>query len=189
MGKITASDEWPTDREEGIKEAYRVLRALNTDNPSPKDVTKYRAFLDREPDLWRLIGDMTATMSDRMLKQVLPKNGETREALKYGRDKLLDDLGYPKATGLEKTLIEHIGFCWLHLQITVARYTMTLESNPSASQALYLERHLSQVQTRYLRATEALARVRRLLRSDRFVQVNIAAEGGQQVNVNQASEA
>jgi hypothetical protein len=46
------------------------------------------------------------------------------------------------------------------------------------------ERVLASKEARYLRAIETLARVRRLLRLP-AVQVNIAAEGSQQVNVQQ----
>lgn len=49
--------------------------------------------------------------------------------------------------------------------------------------ASYWERKLSTVQYRYLRAIEALARVRNLMGVP-MVQITIAAEGGQQVVSN-----
>jgi hypothetical protein len=42
---------------------------------------------------------------------------------------------------------------------------------------------LTQAQRRHLRALESLARIRKLSKGSDFVQVNIAADGGQQVNV------
>ena len=52
------------------------------------------------------------------------------------------------------------------------------DGHPAA--ASYWERTLSTVQYRYLRAIEALARVRKLMGVP-MVQINIAAEGGRQV--------
>ena len=49
--------------------------------------------------------------------------------------------------------------------------------------ASYWERKLSAVQYRYLRSIETLARVRKLM-GIQMVQINIAAEGGQQVVSN-----
>ena len=44
-------------------------------------------------------------------------------------------------------------------------------------------RRLSAAQRRFLRACESLARVRKLARTTPALQLNIAARGGQQVNV------
>ncbi len=53
----------------------------------------------------------------------------------------------------------------------------------SLAAASYWERKLSTVQYRYLRAIETLARVRKLMGVP-MLQINITAEGGQQVVSN-----
>jgi len=50
-------------------------------------------------------------------------------------------------------------------------------------EADYWDRYLTTAQNRFLRAVEALARVRRLARNTPALQINIAGEGGKQVNV------
>jgi len=50
-------------------------------------------------------------------------------------------------------------------------------------QAHFLEKRLNAAQWRFLRAVETLARVRKIARRTPPLQVNIATQGGQQVNV------
>ena len=57
-----------------------------------------------------------------------------------------------------------------------------MQNNPTMTQLQHWERCLSAAHSRFLRALDSLARIRRLPRS-KTVQVNIATEGGQQLNV------
>jgi len=83
---------------------------------------------------------------------------------------------------MERLLIEQVVLCWLRMFVTEQRYTNIVEgAKLTMREADFWERRLSAVQRRYLRACETLARVRKLVRST--VQVNIAAEGGKQLNV------
>ena len=95
------------------------------------------------------------------------------------------ELGLEHAPTLEQLLIDHIATCRLRIQEVEWRYQAIVcdgESRP-IYQMDWRERRLNAAQRRYLRACETLARVRKLTRSTRAVQVNIAAAGGQQVNV------
>jgi hypothetical protein len=100
----------------------------------------------------------------------------------------MSELGHAKAVGLERALVEHVGLCWLQLQVAEARYTKAMTKDKPLALALGWERLITAAQARYLRATESLARVRRLLRSAGSLQVNIATCGGQQVNVNHVTK-
>jgi hypothetical protein len=68
------------------------------------------------------------------------------------------------------------------LQEVEAGYSSAMARSIPLSLADYWDRHLAAAQRRYLRACETLARTRRLLQPT--LQVNIAAQGGQQVNVS-----
>ena len=93
---------------------------------------------------------------------------------------LRSDLGYDSAPALERILIDHAVLCWLRLGETeMRRSAMTGENTYKAFE--YADRRLTAAQKRFTRACESLARVRRLARPN--VQVNIAAEGGRQINV------
>jgi len=69
------------------------------------------------------------------------------------------------------------------MNFTEQYYDNAMTDSCSLAAASYWERKLSTVQYRYLRAIETLARVRKLMGVP-MVQINIAAEGGQQVVSN-----
>jgi hypothetical protein len=99
-------------------------------------------------------------------------------------DEIKKKLGYAESAELERLLIESIVSAWLNFQwadYQVKSYV--LREGVRFTEVEYWERRLSMSQNRYLRACEMLARVRRLLSPRPALQVNIAAENGQQVNI------
>ena len=90
---------------------------------------------------------------------------------------------YDDASLMEKLLIEQIILCWMRMYIMDNAYTYNLmnEGSFSLDKAQYWERILSSTQNRFLRAIETLARIRKITQAT--LQVNIAADGGKQVNV------
>jgi len=84
---------------------------------------------------------------------------------------------------LERLLIDEVVLTWLDKHRIDMHYGQQVESGSITLDALeQWEKVLSSKQARYLRAIETLARVRRLLKLP-TVQVNVALEGGQQVNM------
>ena len=92
-------------------------------------------------------------------------------------------MGWEVAPPLERLLIEHVALCWLRVQCVEQRYAQIMAKSITLEQGRYWESRLSASQRRYLRATETLARVRKLRLPP--VQVNI---GEKQVNVVGGSE-
>jgi hypothetical protein len=93
------------------------------------------------------------------------------------------DLGYAESSSLERLLIQQITLCWLNLNLTEYRLTNVMKQSISFACGLYWEKRLTAAQRRFTRACETLARVRKLSRNTPALQFNIAAGGGQQVNV------
>jgi hypothetical protein len=94
-----------------------------------------------------------------------------------------DDLGYRTAPPLEKALIQHAALCWLRLSIMELRYTNVMRQSITLTLGAYWEKRLTAAQKRFNRAGESLERVRMLSARVPRVQINVAAEGGQQINV------
>jgi hypothetical protein len=94
-----------------------------------------------------------------------------------------DDLGYRTAPPLERALIQHAALCWLRLSIMELRYTNVMRQSITLTLGAYWEKRLTAAQKRFNRACESLERVRKLSVRVPKVQINVAAEGGQQVNV------
>jgi hypothetical protein len=94
------------------------------------------------------------------------------------------DLGAETASPLESLLIQQVVLCWLRLNVLEIHYTIMLGDNHQIATGLYYEKRLTAAQKRFTRACETLAKVRKLSRNTHALQVNIATNGGQQVNVS-----
>ena len=92
------------------------------------------------------------------------------------------ELGYKQAPRLEMMLIDALLLAWLRYQKIENNYNaMNQGEGMSLQKAMFWEKRLSMAQARYLKAVETLARVRKL--TSPVLQVNVAQEGSQQVNV------
>lgn len=156
---------------------------LDGKKPKPEDRAAFRAIVEREPNLWGVYGDLAYQAQALLIKSVnMPES--MRESLRIGLEQMRQELANEDAPRLVKLLASNVVMCWLQLSITEYGHSQKLYIGDGVSIATadFWERRLSMAQVRYLRASETLARVKRLAIP---VQINIAAEGGQQVNVAQ----
>ncbi len=155
-----------------------LLRRVDSKDATPEDVEEFRHLLDALPGLWQAFGDFVQVS----LRQLLADSTTTeavRESVRHGVSIQRRDLGYDKASALEKLLIDQVLISWVVLFKTQSYYAVITRSSTDIPQLDYWEHRLSSAQARHMRALETLACVRRLSHP-RAVQVNI---GGQQVNV------
>ena len=126
---------------------------------------------------------MTAVLRDNLIDQAVSPEA-ARSAIRKNVDVLMGYLGYSDASALEKLLIENIIITWLRLQCVEYQLVAFMGAGEVRMSVVeYWEKRLSISQRRHLHACETLARVRRLISAKPLLQVNIAANGGQQVNV------
>ena len=140
------------------------------------EVEELRALFAKHPDLWR------ATDYGRFGADFAPaaKAGGTvvnavLQASLEGRIRALSRL---QDGTFERLLVEHVALCLVRLQWVESNYNRVMSREHALSLGDHWEGRLSAAQRRFLRATEALARIRRLALPT--LQVNI---GEQQVNV------
>lgn len=149
--------------------------------PSAEELAAFRRILDEQTIVAQLLGD-TARLARQQLLQGFQASPALAAAVEARMLQITASLGYAEASELERLLIDEVALCWLD------HHRMAIAAAKSTSGALSVrdlerwERLLASKQARYLKAIETLARVRRLLKLP-AVQVNIATEGGQQVNV------
>lgn len=167
-----------------ITEQFRsLLVKANKEHPRPANVKALYDLLykNKGMELWKVMG-MGALAEHAALEGIFGKRQGLRECWKQRLQSLRSDLGYASAPPLERLLIQHITLCWLNLNVTEFRHTQIMRKSFTLTLGIYWEKRLSAAQRRFTRACESLARVRRL--SHRMpIQVNIAAKGGQQINV------
>ena len=161
-----------------------IITKTNKKNPKSEDVAQLKKMLTESPKLWRIAGDF----SEHALWKITEDIDGTPfviESARVGVEKLKEDLGYTDAPPLEKMLITQAALCWLRLNLVERTHWVKTYENHSTETGLYWDRRLLTAQRRFTRACESLARIRKLSRNLPALQVNIAAEGGQQVNVAQ----
>ena len=150
--------------------------------PDPQDVDRLRQLAIKMPDA--LFPDCLQTQTIRHYLIGKMSHGVSQAFMLAETDRLKQDLDYTAAPPLERLLIDHILTLRLRLLHAEVMYNETVLGK-SATFALgeYRDKLLTTTQTRYLRAIEGLAKVRRLARNTPSLQINIAQEGGKQINV------
>lgn len=162
-----------------VDELNRLLSAVNTASPTPQQRAEFLRHLEQAPELARLLGDASTALVEQILQQ-LHGEGASRLAISVHLDNIRCNFGYDHAPQVEQLLIDHIIVCWLRWQQVEWLYQDRTERTRLVDEIEHWENRLSAAQRRYLRAIETLARVRRL---GVALQINIATNGGQQVNV------
>jgi hypothetical protein len=149
-------------------------------------------YYRKERDGWRVKSTYVGRGEiAHMVPQIQPSSGQSRGSLaRYVREcvtrrlqELGEELGYANSPPLERILIEQVIVCWVNLYVLEINSATKLRESHSTETGLYWDRRLTGAQQRFRRASESLARIRKLSRNTPALQFNIATSGGQKVNV------
>jgi hypothetical protein len=138
---------------------------------------------NRKLELWRdvvsagYLAELTVIENARATAAV-------KECWKHWLQALKKELGSEGAPLLEQLFIQRAALCWLKLNLVELSYSSTMKQSITLTLGIFWEKRLSAAQKRFTRACETLTRVRKLSRNSPALQVNIAADGGQQVNLS-----
>ena len=165
-----------------IEPMVTIMKRVNTANPTAADRAEFARLLAEHPAAWRAAGDLMEHTAQALIQDL---GGDSsyllRESLTTGWVRLAVDLARPGDGELERLLVQQVALCWLKLAYTEHQHRHFLTTGSTTIKvADFWERRLSAAQRRYIRAAEALARVRRLQLP--AVQVNIAEQQVNQVN-------
>lgn len=158
-----------------------MARVEKAKKPDAEDMQRLRQLAAKAPGFLSVCST-TANIRRRLIEKI--SHGNSRAFMLAEVDLLTEQLGHDDAPPLEQLLIDHILTVRLRLIDAENRYnSVVVGQSVSLEQGRYWDDVLSSTQARFLRAIETLARVRRLARNAPALQINIAQEGGQQVNV------
>jgi len=175
-----------TVKAEQVRARFRVLLdKTNKENPRPQDVKALSDLLgdNRRLELWRDVAS-AGYLAELKVIENAPATSAVKECWKHRLQVLKKDLGSDGAPMLEQLLIQQAALCWLRLTLAELAYSNVVKGSITLTLGLYTEKRLTMAQRRFTRACETLARVRKLSRNTPALQFNIAALGGQQVNVS-----
>jgi hypothetical protein len=163
MEEKTVSDEY--------NNLIALFKRVDKKNPPQADIEQLEDHLRKYPNLAHVGGDLVRQARLNIIEDAFATANGVRVSVEAYCKLQRDELGYKSATPLERSLIEHVVLCWLHLYTTELRYEQRMRENLSLAQGEYWEKKLSANQRRYLRAVETLARIRKL---NLTIQINMA---------------
>ena len=181
MNKARVVEMYLADRED-VAEIRDIIAKTNKENPRAEDVARLKKMLAESPKLWRVAGDFSEHALWKTTEDI-EGTPFVVESVRAGVEKLKEGLGYEGAPPLEKMLINQAALCWLRLNMPERTHWIKTYESHSTETGLYWDRRLLTAQRRFARACESLARVRKLSRNAPALQVKIATDGGQQINV------
>jgi hypothetical protein len=165
-----------------INEFLEVVNRAYKKKPNQKALDELRKWLRDYPELWRVVFDTARLIEDNFIKNMISEKASII-AMRKNANEIRRGLGYENASIMEQMLIDNVIISWLGVQWANFQLTVKMGKDESIVILEFWERRLSAAQKRYLRASETLARVRRLMSARPAVQLNIATQSGQQVNV------
>ncbi len=170
----------------GAAEVQAAIEGTNKANPSEADKRALAAIFEKHPDIAQIVGNLSRQFRKKRVESLGPSYF-LRESILVTMDAMQRDLGYDQAPMASRLVIDQVITCWLDLADVQRRHAVALAGEHTLMEGQYWDERLTRSQGRYLRALETLARVNRLAKVVP-IQVNIAAQGGQQVNVAKVAE-
>jgi hypothetical protein len=165
------------------KKFLDIIGKIDKEKPDAKDLREAENLVNSNPSLWQVGLGYAGSLLEQFINKLNPNKAQ-QVLLKAEAMSLRENLGYYTADQSERLLIDHIIFCWAGMYFAEARVQHLLTGGEySLRTGEYWQENLTLYQNRYLKAIETLARIRRLNKGMVF-QVNIATEGGKQINVN-----
>jgi hypothetical protein len=164
-----------------------LLDKTNKENPRAQDLKALSDLLrgNKKLELWRDIAS-AGYLAELMVIENARATPAMKECWKHRLQALKKELGSEGAPMVEQLLIQQAALCWLKLNLVELAYSHVMKQSITLTLGMYWEKRLSAAQRRFTRACETLTRIRKLSRNTPALQINIAGDGGQQVNVSQA---
>jgi len=183
---MLAAIEGPINaKAEQIRTKFQVLLdKTNKENPRPQDVKALSGLLvgNKSLELWRGIAS-AGYLAELTVIENARATTAVKECWKHRLQVLKKELGSEEAPLLEQLLIQQAALCWLKLNLVELSYSNVMKQSITLTLGMYWEKRLTAAQSRFARACETLARVKRLSLNKPALQFNIATKGGQQVNL------
>ena len=160
-----------------------LMYKIDKEKPDPKDLREAENMVSKNPALWQVGLGYSGSVLDSFINNLNP-NKQQQLIIKAEVLSIKEKLGYNTASQSERLIIDQIMLCWASMNYVEGRvHSLLRQSGYPLSTGEYWQENLTHYQKRYLGAVETLARIRKLNKG-MVLQVNIATEGGKQVNVN-----
>jgi hypothetical protein len=151
------------EKSEKLDAVNALIKNTDKENPKPEHLEALRKELDEKPELARIIGNINKQVFAGILDQATSKSALLKECAERYINEMKAELGYHSSTFVEKMLIDEIVMRWLRLQVMESDHKNTTYKSHSLTEGIYIDKRLHLAQSRFLRAIETLAKVRRMI--------------------------
>ncbi len=182
-GEKNALAKGAKSKQELCDEFWKLAKKTDDSSEIKKqDVWRMKQIVVAVPELWPVLADSTGKVLERLIEKT--SKGIAQAGMLAEMDILKKQFDYDNSSVLERMLIDHVLAARVRLNSAENRFSNIMYGESSTAESVkFWEDILASAQIRFLRASEALARVRRLARITPAMQINIAQAGSKQVNV------
>ncbi|HLF18987.1 MAG TPA: hypothetical protein VI749_08910 [Candidatus Omnitrophota bacterium] len=167
------------------KKFLDILFKIDKEKPDSKDLREAENMVCNNPSLCQVGIGYTGSLLEQFIDKLNPSNAQ-QLILKAEVMSIRENLGYNTSDQSERLIIDQIMLCWIGMNHAEGRmHNLLTGGEYSIRTGEYWQENLTRYQNRYLKAIETLARIRRLNKG-MVLQVNIAADGGKQININKS---
>jgi len=159
----------------GDKEAQalnHLISAIDKNKPTEAQRAELVRYLEKTPAIAESLGSVSRALVER-ISETLYGGGASRIAAKVHLDNMRKELEEAGESPLEKMMIDHILLAWLRLQDVEWFYQNKTSGQYHISEAEHWEKRLSAAQRRFLRASETLVKMRRLMKEPKSPVLNM----------------
>ena len=184
MAKETENDPNALKTKNKIEDDL-LRKASNTKDLTRDELRQLHEILSG--DYARKVFSVITNTTDTLINALNVSDALTSEMMRIEIATMYAKYGYADAPQLEQHLIDHVIACYLRLWVAERDYSAIHKNQHTLTLGMFWEKRLTMLQGRYLRAVDMLARVRRVKLPN--LQINIANDGGKQLNTLQTPQA
>lgn len=164
------------------EQLYHLSENLNQDLPNIQKVVQFRSLLESAPQQLLDMTNESFFVCEHMIDNAnaLPS---TKELFKRNYYLVRRSLEIDKAPGLIKLLLEQVATAWLRLQIVDHEYSRIMTQGQTIRELTYWDKRLAGAHSRFDKAVATVTNTIKKLGPNFNIQINVAQEGGQQVNI------
>lgn len=156
-----ALDETSVTIDPNVLKKFEALRSkAEVAKAQPEDKRALRDLVASQPDLWQAMGDLASVARRSVIDGSYPLAAQF--AIEIEIEAIKKEYDYESAPRLDKMLIDQIIISWLQVQKTLVNYEIFMGENYVSHEAELWGLALNRANERYLRAFEALFRIRKL---------------------------
>ena len=174
----------PTKEPEGEKITSKFLeiyKKIDKENPSEQDLRNIQRYLSESNGPSISLQRLSQNITTNLIKKTFETSGMRTEPLLRGIDEMREELGYYSSSTIEQLLIDEIileFFRTHHMQMLLT--TLTSKKGVGLITIKRINDLVSSSQNRLHKSIQTFTKLRK---SGLKLQINIATEGGKQVNV------